>query len=109
MSTDRTSASVAANGITLAYDSFGTDADETILLIAGLGTQMIRWTDPFCGALSPSRSARAPPEVRPGAHGLCRRGAGPGKFPAPALWPQPERGGWLSIRMKNCVRGTKIR
>ena len=52
MSTDRTSASVAGNGITLAYDSFGADADETILLIAGLGTQMIRWTDPFCGALS---------------------------------------------------------
>jgi pimeloyl-ACP methyl ester carboxylesterase len=52
MSTDLKPASVAANGITLAYDSFGNDAAETILLIAGLGTQMVRWTDPFCGELS---------------------------------------------------------
>uniref|UniRef100_UPI0005B25A6A alpha/beta fold hydrolase n=1 Tax=Methylobacterium sp. B34 TaxID=95563 RepID=UPI0005B25A6A len=37
-----------ADGITLAYDSFGDGAAETILLIAGLGTQMIRWTDAFC-------------------------------------------------------------
>jgi len=36
------------NGVDLAYDSFG-DADaEPVLLIAGLGTQMIRWTDTFC-------------------------------------------------------------
>jgi pimeloyl-ACP methyl ester carboxylesterase len=40
-----------ANGITLAYDSFGDGAAETILLIAGLGTQMIRWTAPFCREL----------------------------------------------------------
>ncbi|MFT8243299.1 alpha/beta fold hydrolase [Roseomonas sp. BN140053] len=46
------SASVAANGNTLAYDSFGDEASETILLIAGLGTQMIRWTDPFCAELA---------------------------------------------------------
>ncbi|MCP1557902.1 UNVERIFIED_ORG: pimeloyl-ACP methyl ester carboxylesterase [Methylorubrum zatmanii] len=42
---------MAANGITLAYDSFGDEAAETILLIAGLGTQMIRWTSPFCREL----------------------------------------------------------
>jgi len=37
-----------ANGVDLAYDSFG-DADaQPLLLIAGLGTQMIRWTDAFC-------------------------------------------------------------
>jgi pimeloyl-ACP methyl ester carboxylesterase len=41
-----------ANGIDLAYDSFGDEANETILLIAGLGTQMIRWTVPFCEALA---------------------------------------------------------
>jgi pimeloyl-ACP methyl ester carboxylesterase len=46
------SASLAANGITLAYDSFGDDAAETILLVAGLGTQMIRWTTPFCRELA---------------------------------------------------------
>lgn len=39
---------VNSNGITLAYDSFGDDAAEAILLISGLGTQMIRWGDPFC-------------------------------------------------------------
>jgi pimeloyl-ACP methyl ester carboxylesterase len=43
---------VKANGIDLAYDSFGDEADEAILLIAGLGTQMIRWTVPFCEALA---------------------------------------------------------
>lgn len=43
---------VKANKIELAYDSFGNDEDATILLIAGLGTQMIRWTAPFCMALA---------------------------------------------------------
>lgn len=41
-----------SNGLELAYDSFGSADDETILLIAGLGTQMIRWTVPFCGDLA---------------------------------------------------------
>ncbi len=45
-------ATLEANGIALSYDSFGDDDAETILLIAGLGTQMIRWTVPFCGALA---------------------------------------------------------
>lgn len=39
------------NGIDLAYESYGNKTDETILLIAGLGTQMIRWTVPFCEML----------------------------------------------------------
>ncbi len=43
---------VSANGIELAYDIFGRDDDPAILLIAGLGTQMIRWTSPFCEALA---------------------------------------------------------
>lgn len=43
---------VHANGIDLAYDSFGDESDEAILLIAGLGTQMIRWTAPFCAELA---------------------------------------------------------
>ncbi|MBM6582387.1 alpha/beta hydrolase [Microvirga sp. BT689] len=42
---------VKGNGIDLAYDSFGDGAD-AILLVAGLGTQMIRWTVPFCEALA---------------------------------------------------------
>ncbi|WP_340017578.1 alpha/beta hydrolase [Paenibacillus sp. FSL H3-0457] len=40
------------NGIELIYDSYGSETDETILLIAGLGTQMIRWTVPFCEILA---------------------------------------------------------
>ncbi|WP_145407678.1 alpha/beta fold hydrolase [Paenibacillus xylanexedens] len=40
------------NGIDLAFDSYGNETDETILLIAGLGTQMIRWTAPFCEMLA---------------------------------------------------------
>lgn len=43
---------VNSNSITLAYDSFGEEAAEVILLISGLGTQMIRWTDPFCWELT---------------------------------------------------------
>ena len=42
---------VKTNRIDLAYESFGNDEDVTMLLIAGLGTQMIRWTVPFCEAL----------------------------------------------------------
>lgn len=40
------------NGIELAYDSFGNERDEAIILVAGLGTQMIRWTAPFCTMLA---------------------------------------------------------
>ena len=43
---------IKANGIELAYDSFGNAEDVAILLIAGLGTQMIRWTVPFCEELA---------------------------------------------------------
>lgn len=41
-----------ANGIDLAYDSFGDETAEAMLLIAGLGTQMIRWTVQFCRELA---------------------------------------------------------
>jgi pimeloyl-ACP methyl ester carboxylesterase len=41
-----------ANGIELAYDTFGNASGEALLLVAGLGTQMIRWTAPFCQALA---------------------------------------------------------
>lgn len=39
---------VRANGVELSWDEFGDPSDAPILLIAGLGTQMIRWTVPFC-------------------------------------------------------------
>lgn len=51
MSLEPMSIQSTANGMTVAYDSFGDGAAETILLIAGLGTQMIRWTAPFCREL----------------------------------------------------------
>ncbi|OZI59738.1 alpha/beta fold hydrolase [Bordetella genomosp. 11] len=44
--------SVEANGITIGYDSFGDENVEVILLISGLGAQMVRWTAPFCDRLA---------------------------------------------------------
>jgi pimeloyl-ACP methyl ester carboxylesterase len=40
-----------SNGVELAYDEFGDASAAPILLIAGLGTQMIRWTSEFCERL----------------------------------------------------------
>lgn len=41
-----------ANGIDLAWDSFGREGDPAILLIAGMGVQRIRWAVPFCEELA---------------------------------------------------------
>ncbi|MCB1414493.1 MAG: alpha/beta hydrolase [Xanthobacteraceae bacterium] len=43
---------VTANGIDIAYDEFGDPKAPVILLIMGLGTQMIAWPVPFCEALA---------------------------------------------------------
>jgi pimeloyl-ACP methyl ester carboxylesterase len=43
---------VRANGIELAYDEFGASRDPVLLLIMGLGTQMIAWPEPFCASLA---------------------------------------------------------
>ncbi|MDP1632560.1 MAG: alpha/beta hydrolase [Caulobacter sp.] len=43
---------VETNGVELACEAFGAPSDQAILLVAGLGTQMIRWTVPFCLALA---------------------------------------------------------
>jgi pimeloyl-ACP methyl ester carboxylesterase len=40
-----------ANGIELAYDTFGDPDDPSLLLIMGLGMQMIAWDPEFCGLL----------------------------------------------------------
>jgi pimeloyl-ACP methyl ester carboxylesterase len=40
------------NGIELAYETFGDPADETILLIMGLGVQMLGWDEEFCRMLA---------------------------------------------------------
>jgi len=39
-------------GIQIEYDCFGDDNAEVLLLISGLDTQMIRWTESFCQILS---------------------------------------------------------
>lgn len=44
--------SIATNGITLVYDTFGNRNEEPLLLIQGLSWQMIMWDDDFCRALA---------------------------------------------------------
>jgi pimeloyl-ACP methyl ester carboxylesterase len=39
-------------GITLCYESFGSESDPPILLIMGLGMQMLGWPDDFCRELA---------------------------------------------------------
>ncbi len=41
-----------ANGLRLAYDEFGASDDPALVLIMGLGTQMIAWQDSFCEQLA---------------------------------------------------------
>ncbi len=44
--------SVAANGITFEYDSFGDRTGPPVLLVMGLGAQMTSWDDEFCAGLA---------------------------------------------------------
>jgi pimeloyl-ACP methyl ester carboxylesterase len=41
-----------SNGIELCYETFGQSDDPTMLLVMGLGSQMIHWPDDFCAALA---------------------------------------------------------
>lgn len=43
---------ITANGLSLEYDIRGNPDDPTILLIMGLGAQMVLWPDPFCDMLA---------------------------------------------------------
>lgn len=43
---------VRAGGIELAYQTFGNEADPALLLVMGLGTQMLAWPDEFCARLA---------------------------------------------------------
>lgn len=43
---------VIANGITLEYDTFGSKKDRPLLLVMGLGAQMIHWDEAFCEGLA---------------------------------------------------------
>lgn len=47
-----TATRVAANGIEIAYETFGDPTHPPILLIMGLGTQMIAWPDEMCQDLA---------------------------------------------------------
>ncbi len=42
---------IEANGIELCYEEFGNPADPTVILIMGLGTQMISWPLSLCNGL----------------------------------------------------------
>jgi pimeloyl-ACP methyl ester carboxylesterase len=43
---------VTVGDIEIAYETFGDPADPTILLVMGLGTQMLAWPDEMCEALA---------------------------------------------------------
>lgn len=45
-------AQLTANGISLEYDTFGNEASRPLLLVMGLGAQMIHWRDGFCELLA---------------------------------------------------------
>ena len=45
-------AQIAANGISLTYDTFGDRGSEPLLLVMGLGAQMIHWRNEFCEGLA---------------------------------------------------------
>ena len=40
------------DGITLCYETFGEPSDPTVLLVMGLGTQMVAWHEDFCRELA---------------------------------------------------------
>ena len=46
-----TSGTVQTNGIEIAYESFGPDTGRPLLLVMGLGTQMLAWPEGFCELL----------------------------------------------------------
>ena len=41
-----------ANGIAIAYETFGDPSDPPLLLVMGLGMQMIHWDPAFCELLA---------------------------------------------------------
>ena len=43
---------IEANGISIAYDEFGERDNPTVMLVMGLGTQMIAWPEALCEDLA---------------------------------------------------------
>ncbi len=97
-------ARVRANGIEIEYQESGPPDAEAILLIMGLGMQLVAWPDEFCdvpgGArfsrhplrqsrrrpFDPDAQHKLPSDRRPDGRRLCRA-AGPGRPMACATWP----------------------
>src|SRR5438270_11564947 len=50
-----TARGVGPGGIDIAYERFGDPVATPVLLIMGLGTQMLGWPDPFCELLAARR------------------------------------------------------
>jgi pimeloyl-ACP methyl ester carboxylesterase len=44
----------AGSGVEIAYETFGDRTDPALLLVMGLGTQMLAWPDELCGLLADS-------------------------------------------------------
>ena len=61
-----------ANGIDICYEIFGDAGAEPLLLIMGLGAQMILWDDEFCRELAGARLSRHP--LRQSRHRQIRAG-----------------------------------
>ena len=69
-------ASVESNGISMEYETIG--SGEPLLLIMGLGAQMIAWPEEFCAARTPLRPSLARPSWRSKAWATTsRRSSGP--------------------------------
>jgi len=45
-------AQITANGISIEYDTFGSRSSRPLLLVMGLGAQLIHWRDEFCDQLA---------------------------------------------------------
>ena len=43
---------IRANGISIEYETFGDEGDSPLLLVMGLGAQMIQWDNSFCNLLA---------------------------------------------------------
>jgi pimeloyl-ACP methyl ester carboxylesterase len=54
MERDKKMASVTANGIQIEYETFGDPASPALLLIIGLGAQLIYWQEAFCQQIADS-------------------------------------------------------
>jgi pimeloyl-ACP methyl ester carboxylesterase len=51
-SKEKLMAQITANGITIEYDTFGSASSRPLLMVMGLGAQMIHWRDGFCEMLA---------------------------------------------------------